>query len=134
MNYLNYEDVLEIHELALETSGGSSGIRDEGLLESAVNQPHQSFGGVDLYVTITDKAAALGFSLIKNHAFVDGNKRIGYAAVEIFLMRNGYEIRGSIDEKEEIVLQLASGEISREDFEFWLVHHIVATSGDVIDS
>lgn len=133
MNYLSYEEVLQIHQYAINTSGGSSGIRDEGLLESAINQPRQSYGGVDLYVTITAKAASLGFSLIKNHAFVDGNKRVGYAAVEVFLMRNGYEIEGFVDDQEAMVLQLAAGELSFEEFEVWLIRHIVPVSEDDVD-
>jgi len=133
MNYLNYEEVLQIQQYAIKTSGGSDGIRDKGLLESAVNQPRQSYGGVDLYVTLTAKAAALGFSLIKNHAFIDGNKRVGYAAVEVFLMRNGYEIEGFVDDQEAIVLQLAAGELAFEEFELWLIHHIVPLAEDGVD-
>lgn len=83
-----------------------------------------TFGGEDLYPTIVDKAAALGFSLVMNHAFVDGNKRIGHAAMETFLVLNGLEIDASVDEQERVILQLASSEIEREDFVEWLKQHV----------
>jgi death-on-curing protein len=86
MRYLSLGEVVDLHRAILEHSGGSTGIRDLGLLESALAQPRASFGGVDLHTTLIDKAAALGFSLALNHAFVDGNKRIAHAAMEVFLL------------------------------------------------
>ena len=80
------------------------GLRDLGLLESSIAQPHQSFGGVDLYPGLNAKAAALGFSLIQNHPFVDGNKRIGHAAMETTLVLNGVELTATIDAAEAVVL------------------------------
>lgn len=84
-----------------------------------------TFGGEDLYPTLVEKAAALGFSLVKNHPFVDGNKRIGHAAMEVFLVLNEYEIAASIDEQEAIILQLAAGEIDRSSFTEWLSSRVV---------
>jgi death-on-curing protein len=84
MRYLTLAELLEFHHRIIEQSGGADGIRDLGLAESALAQPHMSFGGVDLYPTLTEKAAALCFSLVMNHPFVDGNKRIGHAAMETF--------------------------------------------------
>ena len=96
------------------------GIRNLDALESAVAQPKMTFGREDLYPTIIEKASALGFSLIKNHPFLDGNKRTGHAAMEIFLVLNGMEIDALIEEQERVVLLLASGDLGREEFTEWL--------------
>ena len=106
-------------------SGGSAGIRDFGALESALAQPRMTFDGDELYPTIVDKAAALGFSLINNHPFVDGNKRIGHAAMEVFLILNGYEIEAGVDEQERVILGVAAGQIKRDELRAWLSLHIV---------
>ena len=92
IRYLTVVEVLNLHRQVIEESGGALGIRDLGSLESAVAQPKMTFGGKDLYPTIIEKASALGFSLIKNHPFLDGNKRTSHAAMEIFLVLNGMEI------------------------------------------
>jgi death-on-curing protein len=125
MRYLTPEEVLEIHRRLIEQSGGSEGIRDLGGLESAVAQPQVTFGGTELYPTIAEKAVALCFSLIKNHPFVDGNKRIGHAAMEIFLVLNGYEIDASVDDQEQMSLKVASGECGREELTAWLRQRMV---------
>lgn len=101
------------------------GLRDRGVLESAVAQPEMTFGGEDLYPTVAEKAAALGHSLIQNHPFVDGNKRVEHAAMEVFLVLNGYEISASVDEQEEVVLSVASGQMSRAELGEWLKQHVV---------
>lgn len=95
-------------------------------LESALAQPQMTFGGEDLYPTLVDKAAALGYALIKNHPFLDGNKRTGHAAMEVFLVLNGYEMRATVDEQEHVILQVAANEIDREEFTTWLRTHVVA--------
>lgn len=82
MRFLHLAEVIELHRLVIEETGGSPGIRDLGALESAMAQPRMSFGGEDLYPGLPEKVAALGFSLIRNHPFVDGNKRVGHAAME----------------------------------------------------
>ena len=120
MRWLTVEKVLEIHERSLEESGGDPGVRDQGLLESAVAQPRAGFGGKELYLDIADKAAALAFSLVRNHPFVDGNKRTGYAAMMMFLSRNGHTIITTIDERESIFVSLAAGPLSRERFLAWV--------------
>ncbi len=120
IRYLTLIEVLELHHKILEQSGGTSGIRDMGLLESAIAQPRMTFGGEDLYPTLLEKSAALGFSIIMNHPFVDGNKRTGHAATETFLILNGLEINASVDEQERIVLAIASGKLEREVFVEWL--------------
>jgi death on curing protein len=123
--YLKLLEVLELHRQVILQSGGASGLRDLGLLESAIAQPLMTFGGEDLYPSLAEKACALGFSLIMNHPFADGNKRIGHAAMEVFLILNGMEISASVDEQEHIVLAIASGEKGREAFLEWLQEYIV---------
>jgi death on curing protein len=81
MRFLTLDEVLELQRLVVAQSGGAAGVRDLGGLESALAQPLMTFGGKDLYPTLTDKAAALAFSIIRNHPFVDGNKRVGHAAM-----------------------------------------------------
>ncbi|MCA1991375.1 MAG: type II toxin-antitoxin system death-on-curing family toxin [Coleofasciculus sp. S288] len=127
MRFLTLIEVLELHRRIIEQSGGAFGIRDVGLLESALAQPRMTFGGEDLYSSLLEKAAALGFSIIMNHPFVDGNKRTGHAAVETFLVLNGMEINVSVDEQERMVLAIASGELGREAFVEWLQLNITAS-------
>lgn len=125
MRYLTVSEVLEIYRRVMEQSGGFVGIRDIGALESAVAQPRMTFGGEELYPTIVEKAAALGFSLIQNHPFTDGNKRTGHAAIEMFLVLNEHQISAEIDEQVSLILQVASSELGREGFADWLRGHIV---------
>ena len=124
MRYLSISEVFELHDRIISSSGGSRGIRDISALESAVNQPRQTFDQKDLYPDIVTKAAALRFSLVMNHPFVDGNKRVGHAAMETFLILNGYEIISSVDEQERVMLELASGKMSRINFSEWLNNQI----------
>ena len=126
MRFLTLIEVLELHRRVIEQSGGAFGIRDIGLLESAIAQPRMTFDGEDLHPSLLEKAAALGFSIIMNHPFVDGNKRTGHAATEIFLVLNGVEINGSVDEQERVVLAIASGKLGREAFVEWLQQHTIA--------
>jgi death-on-curing protein len=128
MRYLTVGEVLELYSRVMEQTGGSVGILDLGALESAVAQPRMTFNGEELYPTLTEKASALGFSLIQNHPFVDGNKRAGHAAIETFLMLNGCEISASLDEQTEVVLGVASGKMDRGSFTQWLRNHIVELS------
>ena len=120
MRHLSVAEVLTLHRLIMEQAGTTSLLRDLGALESAVAQPRQSFGGDDLYPTLAAKAGALGFSLIKNHPFLDGNKRAGHAAIVAFLRLNGQHLAASVDEAEHIILGVASGETSREELVNWI--------------
>ena len=124
MRYLTLEEVLELHRLVLQQAGGRERLRDLGGLDSALAQPQMTFGGQDLYPSLAEKAAALGFSLVCNHPFVDGNKRIGHAATELFLFLNGHEIVAELSEQEQTILALAAGEMKREEFVAWLQNHI----------
>ncbi|MBD1915442.1 MULTISPECIES: type II toxin-antitoxin system death-on-curing family toxin [Cyanophyceae] len=124
--YLTLDEVISLHSQILKRSGGTAGVRDLGSLESALAQPKMTFGGEDLYPTLIDKAAALGFSLVMNHPFVDGNKRTGHAAMEIFLVMNDLEIFSPVDEQELVILSLAAGSLNREEFTKWLKSHVKA--------
>jgi len=124
MRYLNLAEVAELHRLLIEAFGGSHGIRDLGALESALAQPRMSFGGEDLYPAVVEKAAALGFTLVQNHPFLDGNKRVGHAAMETFLVLNGFEMEAAADEQEHLMLALAAGDIDRSGLLKWLRNHV----------
>jgi len=117
-------EVLETYQRIMQQSGGLIGILDFGALESALAQPYMTFGGNELYPSLAEKAAALGFSLIQNHPFADGNKRTGHAAMAMFLAINGYKINASIDEQTEIILSVAASKLSRDEFTEWLSNHI----------
>ncbi len=121
---LTKQQVIMLHQDVIAQSGGSPEIRDEGLLDSALNAPFQTFAGMELYPTIIDKAAHLGYSLIKNHAFVDGNKRIGTHVMLAFLMLNGIDVDYEDEELIQLILGVAAGEISSEQLLAWLQAHI----------
>ncbi|MDP2862637.1 MAG: type II toxin-antitoxin system death-on-curing family toxin [Desulfobacterales bacterium] len=125
MRHLSLREILELHDRIIEVSGGARGIRDMHTLESAINQPRTTFDRTDLYPDILAKAAALCFFIVMNHPFIDGNKRVGHAAMETFLILNGFEIEASVDEQERIILDLANGKLGREEFTAWLNNHII---------
>jgi len=127
MRYLNLVEVFALHRQIIEQSKGAMGIRDLGSLESALAQPRMTFAGEDLYPTIVDKASALGFSIVMNHPFIDGNKRTGHATMETFLLLNGLEINAYVDEQERVILALASGELERDAFTKWLQGSVAAS-------
>jgi len=125
VRYLALNEVLELHRRIIAQSGGASGVLNHSALESALAQPQMTFGGNDLYPTLVEKAAALGYSLIQNHPFVDGNKRIGHAAMEVFSVLNGFEIVAPVDEQEQIILNTAAGKLPQSDLTAWLRDHLV---------
>lgn len=120
IRYLTVGEILALHRQVVQRTGGTEGIRDLGALQAAVAQPRVTFSGQELYPSILEKAAALGFSLVMNHPFIDGNKRVGHAAMEVFLYLNGYEIDATVDEQEAIILSLAAGELKRTQFVEWV--------------
>ena len=119
MKYLTAEQVLFIHSRLIDETGGSHGIRDLGLLQSAVSRPMATFGGEDLYPDIFQKAAALMESLIKNHPFIDGNKRTAISSTGLFLRINGYSLETSQKELEDFTLNMATGKASVTDAAKW---------------
>lgn len=123
MKRLTKTQILKMHSLLIQETGGSDGIRDEGLLDSALNLPFQSFDGEDIYKTIQAKAARLGFSLINNHSFADGNKRIGILAMLVFLEMNGIEIICTDEELVELGLGVADSSVSYKDLLNWIIDH-----------
>jgi death-on-curing protein len=126
MRYLTLAEVLELHRLVVSQSGGGEGIRDLGALESAVAQPQMTFGGQELYPTVESKTAAIGFSLVMNHPFIDGNKRVGHAAMETFLILNGFELKADVDDSERVILRLAAGQLTREELLKWISSKLIS--------
>lgn len=125
MKVLSKQQILKLHEMLIAQSGGSPEIRDDGLLDSALNTPFQSFGNTELYPSLLEKAARLGYGLIKNHPFVDGNKRIGTHAMLAFLAINNVELSYSDDELIQLILGIASGEYDNKHLLNWLQQHLI---------
>lgn len=123
MKRLTKTQILKMHNLIIEKTGGSSGVRDEGLLDSALNLPFQCFDGEDIYKTVQAKAARLAFSLINNHPFIDGNKRIGILAMLIFLEINSIEIACIDEELVKLGLGIADSSINYKDLLNWIINH-----------
>lgn len=123
MIILSKEQVLKLHASLIKATGGSDGIRDEGMLDLALNNPFQSFGGKELYPSVQAKAARLCFGLVKNHAMLDGNKRLGTHVMLVFLALNGYELYYSQQELSDMVLALASGDIGEKEILQWIIEH-----------
>ena len=120
---LSKDQVFMLHKQLIMATGGCMGVRDEGMLESALSNPFQSFGGEELYPSIQAKAAQLCYGLVKNHAMVDGNKRLGTHAMLVFLALNGYELRYSQKDLSDTILLLASGKIGAQDLCNWIIEH-----------
>jgi len=120
---LSKRQILMLHQQLMEQTGGSGGIRDESLLDSALSAPFQSFDNTDVYPSLQQKAARLCFGLVKNHPFVDGNKRIGAHAMLVFLAVNGVELTYTQTELSDIILQVAASEKEYPDLLDWLIRH-----------
>lgn len=123
MKTLSKRQILMLHRQLVEQTGGSDGIRDEGLLDSALFAPFQSFDSTEVYPSLQQKAARLCFGLVKNHPFVDGNKRIGTHVMLVFLALNGVELSYTQAELSDVILQVASSEKDYSDLLEWLLHH-----------
>lgn len=124
MKVLSKQQILLLHSMLTAKSGGMDGLRDEGLLESAINAPFQTFGGQELYPTVTEKAARLGYGLIHNHPFIDGNKRIGTHAMLVFLDINNITLSYQDDDLIAVILRVASGDMEDSQLLEWLNAHI----------
>ena len=123
MKYLTAEQVLFIHSRLIDETGGAHGIRDTGLLLSALERPKSGFGDTELYPDIFSKSAALMESLIKNHPFIDGNKRTAITSTAIFLQINGHNLKTSQKELERFTLKIAVKKVSLEDTAKWFREH-----------
>ena len=123
MIFFEIEQVKKVHHFLIAKTGGMQGIRDENLLDSALKAPFQTFGGKDLYPDIFDKASQLCYSLIENHPFADGNKRIGVHLVLLFLKLNTENIVYTQKELIDFGLNIASGKMSKDDIKNWLINH-----------
>ena len=123
MKILSKRQILLLHSALIEAFGGSDGVRDDGLLDSALAAPFQTFDGEPIYPSVQSKAAQLGFGLIRNHPFVDGNKRIGAHAMLVFLELNGIVLRYEQQELIDIILAVASGETGRQGLLQWILGH-----------
>lgn len=123
MKYLSVKDILLLHNMAVDESGGSHGLRDLGILESAVARPQSSFGGQDLYPDIFLKAAALVHGLLRNHPFVDGNKRTSMYSAMTFLELNGYKFDARQKEVVNFALKVENEKVEVEQIAKWLKEH-----------
>jgi death-on-curing protein len=123
---LTLDELLKIQAVLIRETGGADGVRDQGLLESALALPFATFGGDELYPTLGEKTAAMGYSLLKNHGFIDGNKRIAVAAMDVLLLTNGYSLNITTA-AERMILDAAASVVSREQFTSWVQAHIHPT-------
>ena len=121
---ISISEVIIIHDILIDKFGGHPGLRDKGLLDSAIFRPFQMFDNKELYPGAIKKSAVLIESIIKNHPFIDGNKRIGYVIMRLFLLENGYDIVATQEEKYDFVIRIAAGESNMDDIIKWIQKHI----------
>lgn len=124
MKMLSKRQILLLHSMLVAQSGGMDGLRDEGLLDAAINMPLQTFGGQDLYPTILEKAARLGYGLIRNHPFLDGNKRVGTHAMLVFLDINNIALSYEDEDLISTILHVAAGAMDCDALLEWLKAHV----------
>ena len=125
MIWVTADDVITIHDRIIQVSGGLDGLRDRAGLEAAIAAPLQTFGGEDLFKTDIEKIARIGYGLAANHAFVDGNKRIGAMVTQLLLMWNGYRLALAQDELADMFISIADSSSNEGDLLAWIVKHIV---------
>ncbi|WP_194611574.1 type II toxin-antitoxin system death-on-curing family toxin [Clostridium vitabionis] len=125
MNILTKQQILLLHSQLIRQSGGSDGVRDKKMLDSAISQPFQTFDNMELYPGIVDKAVRLGYGLITNHPFVDGNKRIGTHAMLVTLDINGIELQYQDEDLIQLILKIASGKADDRVLRTWVLAHLV---------
>jgi death on curing protein len=126
---IDFETILKIHNLLIDEFGGTQGIRDHSLLDSALNRPFQTFDGELLYPSLIDQSAAIVESIVKNHPFHDGNKRTGYTLMRLHLLNNGLDINASEDDKYDFVISIASGRIEFDQIKQWIEKKIEKKEG-----
>jgi death-on-curing protein len=120
---ISKEQVAALHSHLISETGGTDGIRDEGLQESAIAAPFQAFGDIEAFPSVLQKAARLGYGLIKNHAFIDGNKRIGVHSMLVFLALNSIELGYTQEELSDVVIRVAAGELNCDGLLQWITEH-----------
>lgn len=124
MIWITADDVIQIHSRVIQRSGGMDGLRDRSSLEAAISAPMQSFGGQDLYPTTVEKIARLGYGLASNHAFVDGNKRIGAMMMQLLLKWNGLQMSLRSGELADMFISIADGSAGESDLLAWIQRHL----------
>ena len=124
MIWITADDVIQIHSRVIQRSGGMDGLRDRAGLEAAISAPMQSFGGQDLYPTTVEKIARLGYGLASNHAFVDGNKRIGAMMTQLLLKWNGFQMSLCSGELADMFIAIADGSAGESDLLAWIQRHL----------
>lgn len=124
MIWITADDVIQIHSRVIQRSGGMDGLRDRASLEAAISAPMQSFGGQDLYPTTVEKIARLGYGLASNHAFVDGNKRIGAMMTQLLLKWNGFQMSLRSGELADMFIAIADGSAGESDLLAWIQRHL----------
>ena len=123
MRYLGYRQVLWTYRRVMEETGGSPGIRDEGLLQSALARPQATFGGQDLYPALFEKAAALAESIVRNHPFLDGNKRMAWECLDLTLEMNGHCVTASTGQGFDLMMRIIERQVTVQDVAEWLAKH-----------
>lgn len=124
---ISLQETLFIHEILINEFGGAMGLRDQGLLESALQRPHSMFDGKELYPDPIHKAAVLIEGIVRNHPFLDGNKRVGYTLMRLQLIHAGLDVKASQKEKFDFVIEIASGETDLEATIDWIQNHVIET-------
>jgi len=127
---ISTENVIKIHEILIEKFGGAKGLRDLALLESALFRPYQTFGGIELHEDEFQKAAAIIESLLINHPFIDGNKRIGFVVMRLVLLESGWDLNVTQEEKYQFVIGIASGEMKFNEIYKWIKSNTIRISND----
>ncbi len=120
---IGIKEAEQIHSILISKFGGTKGVRDEGLLSSALNRPFSTFDNKDLYPSVIDKAAALVESIVVNHPFIDGNKRIGYVLMRLILLKNGLDIKAEPNEKYEFIISISMVALNIEQIKSWIEKH-----------
>lgn len=122
--YVSREDALAIHARSIARYGGIDGLRDEGLLDSALAQPRQTFDGAELYPTLAEKAARYAYGIISNHPFADGNKRTGAAVLAVFLRANGVRFKPRLHDMQQVIMSVADGTMDYDELVAWIAEQL----------
>lgn len=124
VQYVSLQDALAMHALSIKRYGGAEGTRDEGLLESALAQPAQTFDDVELYPSLAEKAARYAYGIVNNHPFADGNKRTGAAVLGVFLRANGVRFKPRLIDMQNVIIAIADGTMSYDELVAWIEKQI----------